>query len=673
MNQKMLDLETSFLKKQDLLENARKVLKTEFIGIDGVIDEIMNNVGSWFMLSKIQVKPLVINLWGLTGVGKTALVNRLVTLIEFEDSYFRFDLKGDSFDVDDLFEKNDTASLIVTLDEFQNSRTINFNGTEIEGEDNNGKVWGFIDSGIISFNNYSTNSYILEKETIKLKNLIKSKVIVKNGIVVGNQKMYCEEMKEIESDDLLFVPEDLYRRIIDLSGKKFQFVLRKDVEKYLRNLSGNETILFLENLLEVSKRFKEKNFSKALIFILGNLDEAYTMSSDLSADMDADNFHKQSLKITVPKIKNSLKERFRAEQISRLGNIHIIYPALSSKAYIKIIENELKKVKLRIFKLTDIHLEFNPSVINVIYKEGVYPTQGVRPILTTISQLITSNLSAFLSEIITKKLDVNTLKFSAIDKKLQCDYYSESNLVFDFEVKLDLKLNEIRKSKKDDKQAIVAVHESGHAILSAILLKTIPEVVYSVTSDSGVGGFVHTKFSWNYISRKELIPRVAMMLGGYVAEELIFGKENLTAGASNDIAEASNFLSQMIKSNGMGDMPLNYSLPNSRNNYAYNEYKSVEKEIRIMIEQGLTLAKETLIKERKLLLEMSNYLSDHRILAKDDIEKLIEKNITIPVKFITNGKLLYYRSHLKKEIEKNEMIQLSDFPNEIVMNKEEIN
>ncbi|MGK0448950.1 MAG: hypothetical protein ACJA2M_002752, partial [Polaribacter sp.] len=60
-------------------------------------------------------------------------------------------------------------------------------------------------------------------------------------------------------------------------------------------------------------------------------------------------------------------------------------------------------------------------------------------------------------------------------------------------------------------------------------------------------------------------------------------------------------------------------------------------------------------------------------LAKDDIEKLIEKNITIPVKFITNGKLLYYRSHLKKEIEKNEMIQLSDFPNEIVMNKEEIN
>ena len=82
-----LDLKNDFLNKQAVLDNARKVLKQEFIGIDKIIDEIIDNVSSWFFLPNLQEKPVIVNLWGLTGVGKTSLVNRLVELIDFEDSF----------------------------------------------------------------------------------------------------------------------------------------------------------------------------------------------------------------------------------------------------------------------------------------------------------------------------------------------------------------------------------------------------------------------------------------------------------------------------------------------------------------------------------------------------------------------------------------------------------
>jgi cell division protease FtsH len=92
MEANKLDLKNDFLNKQAVLDNARKILKQEFIGINEIIDEIIDNVSSWFFLPDLQEKPVVVNLWGLTGVGKTSLVNRLVELLDFEDSFYRFDL-----------------------------------------------------------------------------------------------------------------------------------------------------------------------------------------------------------------------------------------------------------------------------------------------------------------------------------------------------------------------------------------------------------------------------------------------------------------------------------------------------------------------------------------------------------------------------------------------------
>ena len=78
--------------KQGPLDTAREVFKSEFVGIDTVIDNVIDTIRTWFLFSELQEPPLIVNLWGITGVCKTALVRRLAALVGYEQQLFRFDL-----------------------------------------------------------------------------------------------------------------------------------------------------------------------------------------------------------------------------------------------------------------------------------------------------------------------------------------------------------------------------------------------------------------------------------------------------------------------------------------------------------------------------------------------------------------------------------------------------
>ncbi len=669
----------TFLEKQNILENAREILKTEFIGINKIIDDVIDNVSSWFFLSDIQEKPVVINLWGLTGVGKTSLVNRLVELIDFEHSFYRFDLgkKEGSFSfrdsLEDLCENNDNSQIIIMLDEIQHSRTVSGPFRHEVDDDKNRMIWELIDSGKIQYIEWKRGLWSLENTIHKLLHLVKAGVVVKNGLVVSNVEFYCKEMGIAynKGEKVLFVQKDEYKSIINLAGEHLRLHLQRDVEKLLFSYSANETISFLNKVLKISKRPSVKNFTKALIFVLGNLDEAYTMSDNFSADIDADEFNKLSQRITVPQIKKALQTRFRNEQIARMGNIHIIYPALDKNSYKKIIQNELDKYALSLSEKFDVKIEFSRSVNEIIYNEGVYPTQGVRPVFTSIHQVLKSKISLFLTDIFLNSIKTDKLYFSIDHNILKCIYFNEGRQVYKKQVEIITMLEDIRQSRRDDIQAITAVHESGHTVLSVVLLKTIPNIVYSMTSDAENHGFIYSCFAWKYISRKELIPRVAMMLGGYVAEELIFGKENLTSGAGKDIEQATEFLSRMFKNSGMGNLPISYSIPIKENNNAYHNFKEVENEIKKAVEDAKQLAELTLRKEKNLLLELADYLSDNRMLLKSDIRSIIENKTSGKIDIVESGEHLFYREHLKQQVQKNEMLKsiISNSNNVLSLNR----
>ncbi len=650
------NIREEYSQKHQKLENARIILKEEFVGLDSIIDDLINYISSWYSFNSIQDKPFVINLWGLTGVGKTSLVNRLVELIDFSDRYFRFDLgeKNSSISfsrsLNTLCENKDESPVIIALDEFQHTRTITQPFRKEIEDDKNRMVWELIDSGNVSFIDWKSGIWSFENFVQKLVWLEKAGVQIKDGLVVTKHTLFCKEMgvELKENEPILFVSSDYYENIIEFGGDLLKVGLLEDVKKLLFTFDAKESIEFLFKILQMAKRPSNKNFNKALIFVLGNIDEAYTMSGNFSADIDADLFHELSLKITVPKMKKALRERFRDEQIARLGNIHIIYPALNKMAYQRIIKLELDKTAHKLKELLSMNFEFDQSVEKQVYKEGVFPTQGVRPIFTTIQQIIKSKLSLFLSELMTTELNINKLQFSVKDQQIVCNYFDEEQLMLSKTDKLVSTLEHLRMNRKDDLQAITAVHESGHAILSAVLLKIIPEMIYSVSSDADCHGFIYTRSEKEFISKSELIPKVAMLLGGLVAEELIFGNENITSGSSMDLEAATELVSDMLKENGFGNSTIFHAIHDTINEKQYHQLAEVEAEMRNILALAKSLAEATLKQEKKALLLMADYLSDYSKMQKQEIDYFVKHHLSQKVNF--DERKFNYRNQLKHQL-----------------------
>lgn len=658
------------LSKERILQKATQTLKKEFVGIDRVIDQVMASLSPWYFFPDLQEKPVVVNLWGLTGVGKSSLIQRLAELIRFSEKYYCFDMGVNGSRqqsvrdrIDEIHAEVNNFPSILVMDEFQHARTIEPTGAEVEKLTSR-IVWQLLDTG--KFQTTRTTYLIdsLYQLILQLDFLLNHGVKVVAGRVVHKKEFFNAQMEvfgygtEAERKDasdappeLYFVPEVMHSPIYRFATELFY--PSYNVKEIFRKLNGRQTIDFLQKVLDTALSPRWTDCSKSIIFVIGNLDEAYTMSNDFNPDMDADEFHEQSLKINTPMIKKALKERFRNEQIARLGNNHIIYPAFSRDNFNKIITMELQKIAKQMLKHHNIRLTFDQSIHELIYNEGVYPAQGIRPVLTTIQQFIKNNLAKILTELYLNAIPAGRVNFAFADSEILLSFYKHKKLLHTVAVRQELSLTKLRENKRDDMQAIVAVHEAGHAIISAILLHTIPEVVFSNTASQEQSGFLYSKFKWNYISRKEICNRMALYLGGLVAEKIVFGEENVTASAEDDIFKATAFVNAMLKENGMGNhmIAVHAKTLNTRD-YHDDFDMHIEKQAREWIDAASDLAEKTLKQQEKLLLRLADYLSDHRSIKKDRLRSMIMKYAVNfdPESTIEDGSNLFYRQHLKQKV-----------------------
>lgn len=661
------------LEKQKTLQRAKLVLKEEFVGIDHVIDRVVDTISSWYLFPDMQEKPLVINLWGLTGVGKSSLVSRLASLLEFEKQFFHFDLGEDGKSdynvkqqLERIYEYENGFPVMLAFDEFQHARTIDEHGCEI-AKPAHRVIWKLLDSGRFQINRsllYGMSS--LYDLLIELNLQMTNGVTVKGGVVTDkiaffrarrsmNQVIDQPDEEARKSDaDLFFVPTSYYETIYDQAREMFDSFL--DVRSRLLKLDGPGTVKFIKDVLACVNSPKEVDCSKGLIFVLGNLDEAYRMSDDQNADINADEFHEQSLKINVPEIKRALRKRFRTEQIGRLGNHHIIYPAMSRHTFEQIIALELDKIERKALDKFGLQLCFDASLHALLYREGVYPTHGTRPVFTTIYQMVQSRMGSVVSEMLTRNLVGCSVHFHAHSKGVLVEFQEESKVRDTLLFEQEFALEKLRACKCDDEQTITAVHESGHAILAALLMRLAPEVVYSTTTAVGAAGFAYIRKKWKYTSRKEITLRLAMMLGGFAAEKVIFSDENVTAGASSDIERATAFVSEMVKQCGMGSALgcFNVESPSTNDTVFDNDYR-LNHEVQDWIAKALKLAEDTLLEQQTLLLHMSNHLSDNRQLNQSEIVELLKQHAVNfdPATLIENGDNLFYRKHLKQKVQQH--------------------
>lgn len=297
-----------------------------------------------------------------------------------------------------------------------------------------------------------------------------------------------------------------------------------------------------ERLMNMTKyNTHQKIYNKLLIFICGNLDEAYSMSNDVSdADVDADILYEFTKNINILNIKEALLNKFKPEQIARFGNNHIIYPSLNKTNFENLILKRVEKIKSRIKNKFDINLSFSNQVYQAIYENGVYPTQGTRPLFSTINNIIENSLPYF---IFTAKLwNLNNLNIN-IDKN--------ESLLFSntdkgkIERKVILSLDEIKNNTTVDEIALVSAHETGHAVAYVLLFKTVPKQIVGNAIISHTKGFVIPHQHSDSLCFIE--NTVKIYLAGTIAEELIFGKKHKTSGCQSDILKATAEIAKMVR------------------------------------------------------------------------------------------------------------------------------
>lgn len=683
MNTEIIQKKKQIEEQRQLLQNVKVQLKKEFIGLDDIIDRILDNISSWLHFPEIQERPIIINLWGLTGTGKTSLVKRIVQLIGYDHLYYNFDMAESQdkyFDIqdklDDIFDNCNGKSFIIGLDEFQHARTINENGEEIEKASIK-DVWKLLDSGrleIIRFDYYIKNLF---KTIKKLDMALAGGVEVVNGIVTEGSDVFrrifdndinLEDDSEDDekSKELLFVSKKVLQDyVMNIIPADSEFVLLQDLQDKMKTLDGEQTIDFLLELGKEITKPKLVDCSKSLIFVMGNLDEVYNMNKDFNPDISADEFYEESLKITMPQVKNALLARFRSEQIARLGNTHLIYPALSEKAFYGILNLELEKIRKKVITLYGLNLVFEDSLAEFIYSEGVIPTQGTRPLFTTVQQIVRSQLGTIISEFYNQATEATNVHIGIVELGndvsevlMQLEFYQEKEKIHAIDIRIPMDLGKLRQEKQDDVQALVAVHESGHIVLSCILSNTLPQSAFSVTADSTSSGFTFSKKSWKYMSKKQIVNELAVYLGGYMAEKLIFGADNVTMGASSDLESATELAIRSLYNCGMGDYLAFFANPaiSSVQTIIYddvplNEKISPNTQALYLLKEAEILAEETLKKQLNFLLALSDHLSDYRSINQEQIKSLLDKyGVDYDLSNLINKEnsdKLFYRNHLK--------------------------
>lgn len=136
-----------------------------------------------------------------------------------------------------------------------------------------------------------------------------------------------------------------------------------------------------------------------------------------------------------------------------------------------------------------------------------------------------------------------------------CDCIDNDHLEVAFYTVIAGKEKKDRSMISEMDRKITAYHEAGHALITKLLLpeNNIAKVTI-IPSTKGAGGFsMNIPKDKLYLTKGELIAQIKVSLGGRAAEELIFGKEHITTGASNDIEKATKALRQLQLKYGMDD------------------------------------------------------------------------------------------------------------------------
>ncbi|MGF1641498.1 MAG: cell division protein FtsH, partial [Rhodospirillales bacterium] len=189
----------------------------------------------------------------------------------------------------------------------------------------------------------------------------------------------------------------------------------------------------------------------------------------------------------------------------------------------------------------------------------------------------------------------------------------------------------------DDEKRLTAYHEAGHALVGLRTPGNDPlHKVTIIPRGRALGVTMNLPDRDRYaFSKRELQARLAMMFGGRIAEELVFGPENVTTGAGNDIQQATNLARRMVTEWGMSDAlgRLRYSDNEDQiflgraithtQNVSDETARLIDTEVRLLIEQAEATAHGVLGEDLDGLHAIAEALLAFETLTGDEVRTIL--------------------------------------------------
>ena len=220
-------------------------------------------------------------------------------------------------------------------------------------------------------------------------------------------------------------------------------------------------------------------------------------------------------------------------------------------------------------------------------------------------------------------------------------------------------------------QRITAYHESGHAIVSCLTPGCDPVHEVTIIPRGQAGGYTMYRpdNDNNFISVSQLVGRLASIMGGRAAEELVI--EDYTTGAVGDLQQATNIARKMVTEWGMSEKIGTVYHGGSQEVFLGRDYQSqhsysdkvaaeIDAEIKRLIDEGHATAKKVLTENRKILDTMARVLIECETIYAEEVEMIINGATPEEVKKALNERLDRRAAH-RDAMEKAPIKKLSDF------------
>jgi len=195
-----------------------------------------------------------------------------------------------------------------------------------------------------------------------------------------------------------------------------------------------------------------------------------------------------------------------------------------------------------------------------------------------------------------------------------------------------------RKSKliSDKEKKITAYHEAGHALIAHILPNADPVQKVSIISRGMAGGYTLTVplEDKRIHSKTEFIEELSVLLGGYMAEQVIFNE--ITTGASSDLRRATKIARHLITDYGMSenlgprtfgkkeDMIFLGREMHEQRDYSEKVAERIDDEVTSYINKAAQKAKEIIEENKEKLKKISDKLIEQETIEKEEFEELVE-------------------------------------------------